>query len=209
MGIRRRHKVAQRQAKPLLRKDLLEILDTIGTSNRDVRDKALLLIGFAGAFRRSELVGINVEDLEWRPDGVIVGLRSSKTDQVGEGRKVGIPMGSPGTCPVTALKSWLTSSSIQQGPVFRAINRHGHMNFRRLSGEAVSLILKKRVWALSLDETHYSGHSLRAGLATSAAAAGIPIFSIRQLTGHTQDKTLALYIRNSRELSDSPIRGLL
>lgn len=208
-GIKRKHGVAQRQAKPLMREELFGILDALGTSLRDVRDRALLLVGFAGAFRRSELVGINIEDIEWRSDGVIVCLRSSKTDQLGEGRNVGIPIGSPGTCPVGALKTWLTTTSIRNGPVFRAIDRHGNVNDGSLSGEAVSLILKKRVRSLRLDENRYSGHSLRAGLATSAAAAGIPALSIRQLTGHTQNKTLALYIRNSRKLSDSPIRGLL
>jgi len=198
-GIKRKHGVAQCQAKPLLAEQLFEIVDGLGDSTRDVRDKALLLLGFSGAFRRSELVGINVEDIEWCKGGLIVHLRSSKTDQMKRGRLVPIRKTSGSNCPCDAVRNWLKVVSISYGALFRSINRHGKFSGKRLSAGSISRLIKGRVAETGLDNRDYSGHSLRAGFVTSAAQAGIPTWSIRQQTGHASEMTLQTYIRNHPE----------
>jgi site-specific recombinase XerD len=166
-GIRRTLGVAQREAKPVLREDLFAMLERMGSRTKDIRDKALLLLGFAGAFRRSELVGLDIADIEHARQGIIITLRRSKTDQTGAGRKIGIPFGRTRWCPVKYLTDWLDQAGIESGPIFRVISRHGHVADQRLSGEAVSIIVKERAKAAGFDPDAYSGHSLRAGLATS------------------------------------------
>ena len=195
-GIRRRCGTAQREARPLLRDELFRTLDAIGDSAKDARDRALLLIGFAAGLRRSELVGLDVSDIEIVPQGLVIHLRRSKTDQEGAGRKIGVPFGRTRFCPVTALGHWRERSGIAEGPLFRPVDRNGRIAPARLSGEAVSVIVKARVEAAGYDPARYSGHSLRAGLATSAAQAGVPAWRIRQTTGHASDAMLARYIRD-------------
>ena len=146
-GVKRTRGVAQREAKPLLREDLFRVLDAMGEGVKDARDRALLLIGFAGGFRRSEIVALNCDDVERVRQGLIVTLRRSKTDQEGAGRKVGIPLGRTRHCPVLALDRWLAVSGIEAGPIFRPIDRHGRIASERLSGQAVSLIVKEGVAA--------------------------------------------------------------
>src|SRR5690348_12397686 len=146
-GIRRTKGCAQREAKPLLRDDLLLALDAMGDSIRESRDRALLLIGFAGALRRSELVGLDVGDIEHVRQGIILHLRRSKTDQDGQVRKLGIPLGRSRWCPVAALDAWLTASGIAEGAVFRPVDRHERVRSARLSGEAVSLVVRECVAA--------------------------------------------------------------
>ena len=192
-GVKRTRGVAQRQAKPLLREDLFRVMDAMGEGVKDTRDRALLLIGFAGGFRRSEIVGLDRNDIERVRQGLIVTLRRSKTDQEGAGRKVGIPFGRTRHCPVLALDRWLAVSGIEAGPIFRPVDRHGHLASDRLSGEAVSLIVKERVAAASIDPTGFSRHSLRAGFATSAVQAGVSTLKIRSQTGHASDAMLARY----------------
>ena len=195
-GIKRTIGTASREAKPILREDLFLMLDCMGDGTKDMRDKALLLLGFAGAFRRSELVGLDVSDIEHVRQGIVVTLRRSKTDQNGAGRKIGIPFGRSKWCPVKQLAAWLEHAKIETGPLFRGINRHGHVAEQRLSGEAVCVIVKQRTEAAGFDPTGYSGHSLRAGLATSAAMAGASAWKIRQQTGHASDTMLNRYIRD-------------
>lgn len=195
-GIKRTLGSASKEAKPILREDLFQMLDCMGDSTKDIRDKALLLLGFAGAFRRSELVGLDVADIAHVRQGIVVTLRRSKTDQNGVGRKIGIPFGRSKWCPVKQLVYWLDHARIETGPLFRGINRHGHVAEQRLSGEAVCVIVKQRAEAAGFDPTGYSGHSLRAGLATSAAMAGASAWKIRQQTGHASDAMLNRYIRD-------------
>lgn len=195
-GIRRMIGTAQREAKPLLKEDLFAILERMGDRPKDIRDKALLLIGFAGAFRRSELIGLDRADIEQVRQGIVTTLRHSKTDQVGAGRKVGIPFGRTRWCPVRHLADWLDHARIEGGPIFRVMDRHGNVGDQGLSGEAVSIIVKQRVEAAGFDPDAYSGHSLRAGLATSAAMAGASTWKIRAQTGHASDAMLARYIRD-------------
>jgi len=139
-GIRHRHGRRQRQVTPVLRQDLLAMVGQLGESLRDQRDRALLLIGFAGAFRRSELVAINCNDFERVAEGVIITLRRSKTDQEGKGRQVGIPNGNGPLCPVQALENWLRASGICEGAIFRPVNRHGQLGERALPGGPVGIL---------------------------------------------------------------------
>lgn len=205
-GIRRKLGSAQRQAKPLLREDLFRVLDALGESMKDARDRALLLIGFAGGFRRSEIVALDCGDVERVRQGLIVTLRRSKTDQEGVGRKVGIPFGRTRNCPVLALDGWLAGAGIEAGPVFRPVDRHGRVASERLSGEAVS---KERVVAANIDPTGFSGHSLRAGFATSAVQAGVSTFKIRSQTGHVSDAMLARYVRDGELFVDNAAGAVL
>lgn len=195
-GLRRTFGTAQKQAKALLRDDLFLVLDAMGSELKDRRDRALLLLGFAGGFRRSELVGLDLVDIEQVRQGLIITLRHSKTDQEGTGRKIGIPHGRTRNCPVVAVTDWLTSSCISEGAIFRPINRHDQLQPERLSGDAVSEVIRDRLAAAGIDPTGYSGHSLRAGFATSAAQAGASTLKIRAQTGHASDVMLSRYIRD-------------
>jgi integrase len=192
-----------------VKEDLFSALAVMGDSLKDVRDRALLLVGFAGGFRRSEFVAINCTDIESVRQGVVIHVRRSKTDQEGVGRKIGIPHGRTRWCPVAALNDWLERAGIEDGPVFRPVDRHGRVQGQRLSGEAVSLVVKERVAAIGLEPNEFSGHSLRAGLATSAAAAGVSSWKIRQQTGHASDAMLARYIRDGELFVDNAVAVLL
>jgi integrase len=207
-GIMRRHRQPPRQAKPLLRDELFVVLGAMGNDLKDVRDRTLLLIGFAGGFRRSELVGLDSEDVEQVAQGLVVNLRRSKTDQCGIGRQVAIPFGHSEWCPVQSLSEWLRLSKISAGALFRRVDRHGHM-LERLCGEAVSLIIKARTAAAGLSPDEYSGHSLRAGFATSAAQAGLTPWDIRRQTGHASYSILATYVRQRELFANHPISALL
>lgn len=208
-GIKRTLGTASREAKPVLREDLFQILDRMGNSTKDMRDKALLLLGFAGAFRRSELVGLDVADIEHVRQGIVVHLRRSKTDQESRGRKIGIPFGRSKWCPVKQLLEWLDRANIETGPLFRGVNRHGHVADQRLSGEAACITVKQRAEAAGFDPTGYSGHSLRAGLATSAAMAGASAWKIRQQTGHASDTMLNRYIRDGDMFTSNAAGAIL
>ncbi len=208
-GIRRRHGSLPDQAKPLLRDDLFMMLDAIGYGMKADRDRALLLIGFAGGFRRSELVGLDVSDVEQVKQGIVITIRRSKTDQFGIGRKIGIPYARGHHCPVASLENWLAHADIVQGPLFRPVSRHGHIAHRRLSGEAVSLVVKERLAAVGINAANYSGHSLRSGFATSAAQAGVSSWKIREQTGHKSDAMLAKYIRDGEMFLDNAAGALL
>ena len=193
-GIRRSKPNIVRRMKPLLAEQVIAATRSL-TGLSGIRDRALLLVGFAGAFRRSELVALNVEDLELRGHELIVHVRSSKTDQLKQGREVHIPCGHGKRCPINALRRWFTASAIRTGAVFRAVNRHGRVREPRLSADSVSSIVKRCVAALGLDTREYSGHSLRAGYVTSAAMRGMPAWEIKRQTGHRTDTMLELYVR--------------
>ena len=207
-GIKRTFGTAQHEAKPLLKEDLFLVLDGLGGGMKDMRDRAVLLIGFAGGFRRSEFVGLDCADVEHVRQGLVVNLRWSKVDQEGAGRKIGIPYGRTRHCPVAAVDRWMELSKIEHGPLFRAVDRHGNIQPARLSGDAVSIIVKERVAAAGIGPQAFSGHSLRAGFATSATRAGVSTMRIRQQTGHASDAMLARYVRDG-ELFTSNAAGAL
>ena len=163
----------------------------------------MLLLGFAGAFRRSELAALRLEDLDWRTEGLVVNLQRSKTDQGGEGRRIGIPYGSdPITCPVRVLRSWLdwmASEARRRPPVapsalFPALSPSGGLG-AALGGRAVAQMIKRAAERVGVDPATVSGHSLRAGFATQAAMSGAAERAIARQTGHKNLQTLRKYIR--------------
>lgn len=182
---------------PTLTADLHKMLAALPEGLAGIRDRALILFGFAGAMRRSELVGLNLGDLQLTDDGFVVSLRRSKTDQTGRGRRIGIPYGKHlNTCPVRAMCEWLSAAQVTRGPLFRKVNRHGHLEGPRLSDKSVALIVKRAMTAAGYRAADFAGHSLRAGLATSAAMAGADERSIQNQTGHSSLKVLRTYIRD-------------
>lgn len=195
-GIRRRYGKHPEQAAPLTRELLFEVLETLSGDIRSVRDRAILLVGFAGGFRRSELVDLEISDVADRDEGLVLTIRRSKTDQVGQGRRIGMPYARGRHCAVKALRSWIEEASIAEGAIFRGVDRQGRVSTAKLSGQAVSLILKKRLNAAGLSSDGFSGHSLRSGFVTSAAKAGVSSWKIREQTGHASDAMLAKYIRD-------------
>lgn len=202
-GIRRTHGDASNSKEALLIEDLRRVLVALPASIHGVRDRALLLIGFAGGFRRSELVGLDLADVAFTRDGLIVTLRRSKTDQGGAGRQVAIPYGStPLTCPVRALEDWLRATGIAGGPIFRAVTRQGRVR-QPMSAQSVALVVKKAVRRIGLDPDQFGGHSLRAGLCTAAARAGVSEQSIMNQTGHRSSATLRRYIRRGELFVDN------
>lgn len=195
-GIRRSKGIAPRQARPLVVEDIRRLVDTCGEDRRGLRDRALILLGFAGALRRSELASLEVADVTSARDGLVVTIRRSKTDPEGEGQKVGIPYGSrPATCPVRSLAAWRDAAGISEGPLFRPVDRHDNVLPSALTDRSVALILKRRAELVGLEPTDITGHSLRAGLATSAAAAGVPERVIAATTRHKSMTVLRRYIR--------------
>lgn len=208
-GIRRIHGTAMHGMAPVVTQDLKVMVATLPDSLLGLRDRALLLLGFAGAFRRSELVSLNVDDMAFTRKGLVVTLRRSKTDQEGQGRKIGIPYGAHlDTCPVRTVQAWLETSGLTGGPVFRAVNRHGQLQAGRLSDKAVALVVKRVATAAGFDATQYAGHSLRAGLATAAAEAGASERAIMAQTGHRSVMMVRRYIREGSLFRDNAVAML-
>ena len=195
-GIKRTLGTAPDQKAPALTDDIRAMVEATDPGLIGLRDRALILLGFAGAFRRSELTATNLDDLDFTRNGLTVTLRRSKTDQEGAGRKIGIPYGSnPETCPVRTLTAWLEQSGITNGPVFRSLNRHGKVLPQRLAPGDVARVVKKLAARAGLNPAAYAGHSLRAGHATSAAASGASERSIMNQTGHRSVQMVRRYIR--------------
>jgi len=203
-GIERTVGKAQKQKVPLMTGDIRKAIDAIdvGSENnprlKGVRDRSLLLLGFMGAFRRSELVAVQVDDLRWVEEGLEVVVRRSKTDQTGEGMVKIIPYGKNlVTCPIRSLKQWLRLAEIEAGSVFRAVNRHGHVSSKAITPHSVSLIIKENEYirGVAAGEHSFSSHSLRAGFCTSAAMEGASVHAIMRQTDHRTPATTMKYIR--------------
>ncbi len=163
----------------------------------DLAALRMLLIGFAGAFRRSELASLTLDDIQFTHDGLVITLRRSKTDQEGEGFAKGIPYGStPATCPVRALRAWLDAGGITTGPLFRAVWKGGaRLRLTPLNDRAIAEVVKRAAAAAGYDPTRFGGHSLRAGLVTTAAAAGVDERTIMEQTGHKTTTMVRRYMR--------------
>jgi site-specific recombinase XerD len=173
-----------------------------------LRDRALLLVGFAGAFRRSELVALNVEDIEETAEGLRIAIRRSKTDQEGQGHVIAIPRGVI-ACPVAALRAWLEAAGITEGPVFRPIAKGGRIHAARLTDRSVADIVKAHARRAGLDPKLFAGHSLRSGFLTSAAARGASIFKMADQSRHKSMDTLRGYVRDAEIFKDHAGKGLL
>jgi integrase len=206
-GIRRAKGTRQTRKTPLLLPDLQAMVAALPETLIGIRDRALLLLGFAGAFRRSELVSLHVNDLELTEEGYRVLLRQSKTDQEKAGVEKAIPYGSsPATCPVIAINAWLEASELKEGFLFRSINRHGHLA-TYLSDRAVAEIIKRNP-ALEGRSDKFSGHSLRAGLCTAAAAARVPEHIIMAQSGHKSRDMVQRYVRSGLQFKDNAARSV-
>jgi len=208
-SIRRVNRTAQIGKSPLLTRDIRRIVAACPRTLAGLRDKALVLVGFAGAFPRSELVSIRVSDLTFNKNGVVIDLRVSKTDQEGAGRKVGLPFGkNQSTCPERALRAWLKAARIKQGPVFRRVDRSGHPSRRGLNKDSIGKLLKRAAARARMKTASLGGHSLRAGFVTQAAMNGVREFVIQRQTGHKTVSMLRRYIRLGEIFIENAAAGL-
>jgi len=202
MGIKRTKGSIQRGKKPILINHLKAIIKAIHEDkielNRKMRDKTLLLTGFGGGFRRTELISIDYEDLEFVPQGLKITIRRSKTDQFGEGMIKGLPyFTNKNYCPVSCMKEWLQLSKIKKGPIFRKFVKGGNLTSHRLTDQSVVLIIKKYLSIAGIDNKNYSGHSLRSGFATVSAESGADERSIMAMTGHKTTQMVRRYIKEA------------
>lgn len=207
-GIRRTIGSAQRRVAPVLVEDLRAVIGRLPQTLRGARDRALLTLGFAGAFRPTELCELEVSDVAFVEDGLTVTIRRSKTDADGIGATVGIPFGAqPSTCPVRSVRAWLETAAIVEGRVFRSVSRH-----ERIAGPLcrrdVARLVKARVIGAGLDPAVYSGHSLRAGLATSAARAGKPDRAIMAQGRWRSRSMVDRYVREASLFRDNAAAGI-
>ena len=199
---------ARTKKAPATAERLLAMAANTGDGLKGIRDRALLLLGFAGAFRRSELVALDVADLEETETGLLVTIRRGKTDQEGAGRTIAIPRGDV-ACPVKALRAWLEAAAIGTGPIFRPIDRAGTVRASRLTCRSVANFVKAYAARAGFDATTFSGHSLRSGFLTSAAAKGASIFKMMDQSGHKSVDTLRGYVRDAELFKDHAGAGLL
>ena len=200
MGIKRVKGSFQKAKKPILINDLKSIVNVIDkdkNQKRKAKNRALILIGFAGGFRRSELVAILYEDIDFVTEGVKIFIKRSKTDQSGEGMTKGIPyFSNPDYCPVIALKDWIEKSQIKSGKIFD------------MSDKSVALAIKKYTAIAGLDSNKYSGHSLRSGFATSAAELGAEERSIMAMTGHKTTQMVRRYIQEANLFKNNALNKI-
>ncbi len=189
--------------------DLRAMVATLADDIAGRRDRALILIGFAGALRRSEVVALRVEDVVVEEGRLVVTIRRSKTDQAGRGETIGIDRGHEGSDPVAAYLAWLAASGIVAGPVFRKVERNGNVSDRALSAQSVALVVKAAAERAGLDPAVVSAHSLRSGLATEAARAGAEERDIMRHTRHKSVTVVRGYVQRGSLFERNVTRGLL
>ena len=207
-GIRRTARSVPARKAPATADRIVAMVNKADSDPKGVRDRALLLLGFAGAFRRSELVALNTEDLQFCDGGLRVTIRKSKTDQEGLGATIGIVSGST-ACPVDAVRAWIETARITEGPVFRPVTRRGKVSKRRLSARAEAELVKTYARRAGFNAAKFSGHSLRSGFLTSAAASGASIFKMMDVSRHKSVETLRCYVRDADIFRDHAGAGLL
>ena len=200
LGIKRVKGTYQKSKKPILINDLKLIINAINQENNSknkVKNKALVLIGFAGGFRRSELVSVSYEDVEFVSEGVKIFVKRSKTDQSGEGMTKGIPyFSNTNYCPVVSLKKWMEANDAKTGKIFE------------MSDKNVALTIKKYAAIAGLDKNKYSGHSLRSGFATSTAELGAEERSIMAMTGHKTTQMVRRYIKEANLFKNNALNKI-
>jgi len=200
-GIKRSKGSNQKAKKPILINELKLIINAIDKANqlekKKIRDKAIILVGFSGGFRRSELVNIDYEDLEFVNEGLKIFIKRSKTDQSGEGMIKAIPyFDNKIFCPVLAIKNWINFSEIRSGKIFS------------VSDKSIALIIKKYALIAELDPNKYGGHSLRSGFATSAAESGAEERNIMAMTGHKTTQMVRRYIQEANLFKNNALNKL-
>ena len=213
MGIKRRKGTIQKAKKPLLINSLKKIINVIDQQIKDeikiLRDRSIILIGFAGGFRRNEIVSLDFDDLEFVNEGVKIRLKRSKTDQYGEGAMKGIPyFDNLQYCPVISIQRWIEVSKINSGPLFRRFRKGSNLSENRLSDQTVALLIKDYLELAGIDSKNYSGHSLRSGFATSAAEAGVEERSIMAMTGHKSTEMVRRYIKEANVFKNNALNKI-
>ena len=213
MGIKRLKGSMQTGKKPILINHLKQIINVI--NNQDIeeivkqRNKTMILIGFGGGFRRTEIISIDHEDLELVDEGVKIIVRRSKTDQFGEGMIKGLPYFPNETyCPVINLKNWLKISKIKTGPIFRRFTKGSSLTKHRLTDQSVVLIIKDCLRIAGIENHNFSGHSLRSGFATVAADSGADERSIMAMTGHKSSQMVRRYIREANIFKNNALNKI-
>ncbi len=213
MGIKRKKGSIQIGKKPILINHLKQIINVIDEQKvekiKKLRNRTLILIGFGGGFRRTELISIDHEDLDFVEEGVKINLRRSKTDQTGEGHTKGLPyFTNEKYCPVRSLKNWLILSKIKTGPIFRRFTKGSILTSHRLTDQSVVLIIKDCLKLAGIENQNYSGHSLRSGFATVAAEAGADERSIMEMTGHKTTQMVRRYIREANLFNNNALNKI-
>lgn len=208
-GIRRKTGTAPAQKAPVVDHELALLVATLDESLRGLRDRALLTMGWFGAFRRSELVALTAADVKKEREGLVVAVRRSKGDQEARGAEKGIPYASnPALCPVRALAAWLEAARIDSGPIFRGVDQLGRVAIEGLSDRSVARIVQRAAKAAGLDPKTVAGHSLRAGFATTAAKKGKSLDAIMRHTLHKSEQVARGYIRHAKLFDDNAAVGL-
>ena len=213
MGIKRKKGSIQSGKKPILINHLKQIINIIDEQKiekiKKLRNKTLILIGFGGGFRRTELVSIDHEDLDFVQEGVKITIKRSKTDQFGEGMIKGLPyFSNEKYCPVTNLKNWVTLSKIKTGPIFRRFAKGSILTSHRLTDQSVALIIKDCLKLAGIENQNFSGHSLRSGFATVAAESGADERSIMAMTGHKTTQMVRRYIREANIFKNNALNKI-
>ena len=213
LGIKRVKGSIQKGKKPLLISHLKSIINVINEQQNEeikkFRDRSIILIGFGGGFRRTELISIDYEDLEFVPEGLKITIRRSKTDQFGEGMIKGLPyFPNEIYCPVTSLKKWLEVSKIKSGPIFRRFSKGSLLTENRLTDQSVVLLMKKYLDLAGIENKNFAGHSLRAGFATVAAESGADERSIMAMTGHKTTQMVRRYIREANIFKNNALNKI-
>ena len=213
MGIRRVKGSIQKGKKPLLINHLKSIINVINQQKieevKKFRDKSIILIGFGGGFRRSELISIDYEDLEFVPEGLKITLKRSKTDQLGEGMVKGLPyFNNEIYCPVKNLQKWLEISKIRSGPIFRRFSKGLSLTDKRLTDQSVVLLMKEYLNLAGVENKNFAGHSLRSGFATVAAESGADERSIMAMTGHKSTQMVRRYIREANIFKNNALNKI-
>ena len=213
MGIKRKKGSIQTGKKPILINHLKQIINVIDEQKiekiKKLRNKALILVGFSGGFRRTELISIDHEDLDFVEEGVKITLRKSKTDQFGEGQVKGLPyFTNEKYCPVTSLKNWIYLSKIKTGPIFRRFAKGSILTGHRLTDQSVVLIIKECLKLAGIENQNYSGHSLRSGFATAAAESGADERSIMTMTGHKSTDMVRRYIKEANLFKNNALNKI-
>lgn len=208
-GIQRKIGIKEEGKEALWLHELRQVVENLPQDKLiGIRDRALLVIGWAGALRRSELVSLNIEGISKTRDGLILHLNRSKTDQKAEGHDIALPLGSnPLTCPVRSFEDWVAASGIVKGPVFRRIDRHGNV-MDGLTPQSVRLIVKKCCEEVGLDPTQYAAHSLRSGFCSQAAKAGKAEHQIMKQTRHKRSDSLQQYIKKANLFDNNAASGI-
>ncbi|WP_262589185.1 site-specific integrase [Candidatus Pelagibacter communis] len=213
MGIRRVKGSIQKGKKPILINHLKLIINSINeqktNETKKLRDKAIILIGFGGGFRRTELISIDYEDLEFVPEGLKITLKKSKTDQFGEGMIKGLPyFNDKNYCPVINLKNWLEISDIKSGPIFRRFSKGSVLTNNRLTDQSVVLMIKEYLRLAGIENKNFAGHSLRSGFATVAADSGADERSIMAMTGHKTTQMVRRYIKEANLFKNNALNKI-